>query len=96
LLLLLLPHHACRDVDKLRVKPRNFKFSPVRAWLGGTMTEKVEGWKCAVYEATGKVGAHPGLLLLHHSAAWGRNHPQSCSLERCMCCMICCQMCALM
>jgi hypothetical protein len=26
LLLLLLPHHVCKDVDKLRVMPRNFKF----------------------------------------------------------------------
>jgi hypothetical protein len=43
------------DVDKLRVKPRQFKFTPVRGWLGGNMTEKVEGWKCTVYEATGKV-----------------------------------------
>ncbi|KAF6263147.1 GPCR-chaperone-domain-containing protein [Scenedesmus sp. NREL 46B-D3] len=44
-----------RDVDKLRVKPRNFKFTPVRGWLGGNMTEKVEGWRCTVFEATGKV-----------------------------------------
>jgi hypothetical protein len=58
----LLLHHPCSDVDKLRVKPRNFKFNPVRGWLGGTMTEKVEGWKCTVYEATGKVGV---LHVLH-------------------------------
>ncbi|WIA08298.1 hypothetical protein OEZ85_007741 [Tetradesmus obliquus] len=44
-----------RDVDKLRMKPRQFKFTPVRGWLGGALTEKVEGWKCAVYEAAGKL-----------------------------------------
>eukprot|EP00775_Hariotina_reticulata_P002921 gene2921-3208_t len=43
-----------RDVDKVRLKPRNFTFAPVRGWLGGPFTEKVEGWRCQVYEATGK------------------------------------------
>jgi hypothetical protein len=66
-LLLLLLHFCCSDVDKLRVKPRNFKFSAVRGWLGGTMTEKVEGWKCTVYEATGKVGVLHGLRVPHAS-----------------------------
>lgn len=49
------PALPCSDVGKTRLKPRNFKFAPVRAWLGGNMTEKVEGWRCTVYEATGKV-----------------------------------------
>lgn len=48
-----------RDTEKLRLKPRNFKFAPVKGWLGGDMTEKVEGWKCTVYEATGKVRNSP-------------------------------------
>jgi hypothetical protein len=42
-------------MEKLRLKPRNFKFAPLKGWLGGDMTEKVEGWKCTVYEAAGKV-----------------------------------------
>jgi hypothetical protein len=44
-------------MEKLRLKPRNFKFAPLKGWLGGDMTEKVEGWKCTVYEAAGKVRA---------------------------------------
>jgi hypothetical protein len=48
---------SCRDMEKLRLKPRNFKFAPLKGWLGGDMTEKVEGWKCTVYEAAGKVRA---------------------------------------
>lgn len=45
-----------RDMEKLRLKPRGFKFAPVKGWLGGDQTEKVEGWKCTIYEAAGKVG----------------------------------------
>lgn len=44
-----------RDVDKQRFKPRGFKFAPLKGWLGGEVREKVEGWQCRVYEATGKL-----------------------------------------
>ncbi|KAF8072507.1 ankrd13c [Scenedesmus sp. PABB004] len=44
-----------RDVGKTRLKPREFKFAPVKGWLGGVATERVEGWSCTVYEATGKL-----------------------------------------
>jgi hypothetical protein len=50
------PPKTHSDIDKLRLKPRNFRFAPLKSWLGGDLTEKVEGWKCVVYEATGKVG----------------------------------------
>lgn len=40
------------------MKLRDMKFAPVKSWLGGNMTEKVEGWKCTVYEAAGKVSRH--------------------------------------
>lgn len=45
-------------VGKGRLKIRDLDFTPVRSWLGGDMTEKVEGWKCTVYEAAGKVSRH--------------------------------------
>lgn len=53
------------DMEKLRLKPRNFKFAPVKGWLGGDLTEKVEGWKCTVYEAAGKVRVSSILGLTH-------------------------------
>lgn len=49
------------DMEKLRLKPRNFKFAPVKGWLGGDQSEKVEGWKCTVYEAAGKVRVNSSL-----------------------------------
>lgn len=52
-------------MEKVRLKPRNFKFAPVRGWLGGEATERVEGWKCTVYEAAGKVS-----LLCFRVLAW--------------------------
>lgn len=56
-------------MEKLRLKPRNFQFAPVKGWLGGDLTEKVEGWKCTVYEAAGKVGDRRGEA---GSWCWGR------------------------
>jgi hypothetical protein len=59
--------YTCSDMEKLRLKPRNFQFAPVKGWLGGDLTEKVEGWKCTVYEAAGKVGGAGGT----DSLCWG-------------------------
>lgn len=39
----------------MRLKAREFKFSPVKGWLGRNLVEKVEGWQCQVYEAAGKM-----------------------------------------
>ncbi len=44
---------AGRAVDRSKVKAADVRFKAVRGWLGGDMTEKVEGWST-------KVGAAPG------------------------------------
>ena len=58
-------HHRS-DVDKQRFKARGFAFRPARGWLGGEQRERVDGWDCAVYEASGcLVGVSTA------KAAWG-------------------------
>lgn len=43
--------------EKTKFRPSDFHFKPVRGWLGGDSTERIEGWKTRVYEATGKMVA---------------------------------------
>lgn len=33
------------------------RFKPVKGWLGGVLSEKIEGWNTKVYEASGKMVA---------------------------------------
>lgn len=33
------------------------RFKPVKGWLGGVLSEKIEGWNTKVYEASGKMMA---------------------------------------
>lgn len=40
---------------KVKLKSSDFKFKPVKAWLGGDVTERIEGWRTRLYEATGKM-----------------------------------------
>ena len=42
---------------KTKMKASEFRFKPVKGWLGGEQTETIEGWKTKVYEATGKMNA---------------------------------------
>ena len=42
---------------RTKVKASEFRFKPVRGWLGGEQTETIEGWKTKVFEATGKMHA---------------------------------------
>ena len=35
---------------KSKVKSTEFRFKPVKGWLGGETTEKVGGWKARIYE----------------------------------------------
>ena len=35
---------------KTKVKSSDFRFKPVRGWLGGDLTEMVGGWKTRVFE----------------------------------------------
>ena len=44
-------------VNKTKMKASEFRFKPVKGWLGGDQTEKIEGWNTKVYEATGKMNA---------------------------------------
>jgi hypothetical protein len=41
--------------SKDKLKSSDFKFTPVKGWLGGDATEKIEGWNTRLYEATGKM-----------------------------------------
>lgn len=43
--------------NKTKMKATEFRFKPVRGWLGGEQTETIEGWHTKVYEATGKMQA---------------------------------------
>lgn len=36
----------------------DFKFKPVTGWLTKEVKEKVEGWKCKLYEASGEGVRH--------------------------------------
>ncbi len=35
---------------KTKVKSSEFRFKPVKGWLGGEYTEKLEGWRARVFE----------------------------------------------
>ena len=35
---------------KSKIKSSEFRFKPVKGWLGGDATEKVGGWKTRVFE----------------------------------------------
>ncbi|PRW33819.1 Ankyrin repeat domain-containing 13C isoform B [Chlorella sorokiniana] len=42
---------------KVRMVDADVDFQPVKTWLGRQATEKVEGWDCEVYEASGSLVA---------------------------------------
>ncbi|KAK9816485.1 hypothetical protein WJX72_000874 [[Myrmecia] bisecta] len=42
---------------KSKMKPVEFRFKPAKTWLGNDATERIEGWKTRVFEATGKMVA---------------------------------------
>lgn len=37
---------------KSAIKSSEFRFKPVRGWLGSDLTEKVGGWKARVFEVS--------------------------------------------
>lgn len=37
---------------KSKIKSSEFRFKPVKGWLGGNSTEKVGGWKTRVFEVS--------------------------------------------
>ena len=37
---------------KTKVKSSEFRFKPVKGWLGGEYTEKLEGWRARVFEVS--------------------------------------------
>ena len=39
-------------VAKTKVKTSDFRFKPVKGWLGGEVTEKLGGWKTRVFEVS--------------------------------------------
>ena len=43
--------------SKTKMKTSDFRFKPIKGWLGGNATEKVGGWKTQVFEVS--------LLLLY-------------------------------
>ncbi|GMH32202.1 hypothetical protein BSKO_00036 [Bryopsis sp. KO-2023] len=42
---------------RTKLRAVDFRFKPVKGWLGGETTEKIEGWNTKVYEASGKMVA---------------------------------------
>lgn len=42
-----------------------FRFKPIKGWLGGDQTEKIEGWSTKVYEASGKM-----MAVTHLKSDW--------------------------
>lgn len=42
---------------KTKMKASEFRFKPVRGWLGGEQAETIEGWKTKVFEANGKLNS---------------------------------------
>ena len=42
-------------LGRTKMKASEFTFARVRGWLGGDLTEKVDGWRTYVYEAAGKM-----------------------------------------
>ena len=41
---------VAEGVAKTKVKTSDFRFKPVKGWLGGEVTEKMAGWRTRVYE----------------------------------------------
>lgn len=44
-------------VTASRVKLRGFEFKPVKGWFTSELTERLAGWSCRVYEASGTMAA---------------------------------------
>eukprot|EP00803_Ostreobium_quekettii_P004166 evm.model.scf_1272.2 EVM.evm.TU.scf_1272.2 scf_1272:8841-12435(-) len=42
---------------RTKLRAVDFRFKPVKGWLGGVLSEKIEGWNTKVYEASGKMVA---------------------------------------
>ena len=50
-------------VAKTKVKTSDFRFKPVKGWLGGEVTEKQSGWKTRVYEVQATSCSHIANVL---------------------------------
>ncbi len=55
---------AGRPVDRTKVKAAEVRFKPVKGWLGGDMTERVEGWSTKVGGGLGRGWQCCAALLL--------------------------------
>eukprot|EP00884_Botryococcus_braunii_P006876 jgi/Botrbrau1/1618/Bobra.0185s0033.1 len=58
---------------KTKLKSSEFRFLPVKGWLGGEATERIEGWRTRLYEATGKmktVSIEKGAINIPINATW--------------------------
>jgi hypothetical protein len=48
---------------KSRLKASEFRFAPVRSWLGSEVVERTDGWRTRVYEGTGERAKAPHVKL---------------------------------
>ncbi len=68
-------------LGRTKVKASDFSFARAKSWLGGDLTERIDGWRTYVYEAAGKMktvnitkARWPACRALCHCACMRRRH----------------------
>ncbi|PSC68048.1 Ankyrin repeat domain-containing 13C [Micractinium conductrix] len=59
--------------SKVRLADADLEFAPLKGWFGGAKKEKIDGWECEVYEASGSLATaiwHKTPVVLPPGAAF--------------------------